>query len=119
MDNLTQKLLLHIPGIENDELMFVKNAIKDASESEIDTFLAVYKSKRKDSQTILLTTLLGFLGVAGINRFILNNIGMGILYLLTGGLCLIGTIIDLVNYKKLTLEFNQEQILQATALSRQ
>jgi hypothetical protein len=33
---------------------------------------------------------------------------MGILFFLTGGLCLIGTIIDLINYKKLAFEFNQK-----------
>jgi TM2 domain-containing membrane protein YozV len=38
----------------------------------------------------------------------IGQVGMGILYLLTGGLCFIGTIIDLVNYKKLTFEFNQQ-----------
>ncbi|HNX42808.1 MAG TPA: hypothetical protein PLJ84_02965 [Bacteroidales bacterium] len=31
---------------------------------------------------------------------------MGILYLLTGGLCLIGTIVDLVNHRQLALEYN-------------
>jgi hypothetical protein len=33
---------------------------------------------------------------------------MGILYLLTGGLCLIGTIVDLINYKNLAFEYNQK-----------
>ena len=37
---------------------------------------------------------------------------MGILYLLTFGLCYIGTIVDLINYKKLSLERNQEIIVQ-------
>jgi hypothetical protein len=31
---------------------------------------------------------------------------MGILYLLTAGLCFIGTIIDLINHKKLAFEYN-------------
>lgn len=35
-----------------------------------------------------------FLGLLGIHRFYLGHIGMGILYLLTGGLCGIGWLID-------------------------
>ena len=43
----------------------------------------------------------------------INSLGLilliiPILYLLTLGLCYIGTIIDLVNYRKLAFEYNQE-----------
>lgn len=43
---------------------------------------------------ILITVLLGELGV---HRFMAGKIGTGILYLLTGGLCGIGWIVDIVN----------------------
>jgi hypothetical protein len=33
---------------------------------------------------------------------------MGLLYLFTAGLCLIGSIIDLVNYKAKAFEYNQK-----------
>ena len=36
-----------------------------------------------------------FLGVFGIHKFYLNKIGVGIIYLLTGGLFLIGWLFDL------------------------
>ncbi|MBZ0243813.1 MAG: NINE protein, partial [Bacteroidales bacterium] len=52
--------------------------------------------------------LLGFVGFAGVHRFILNQIGMGILYFFTAGLCLIGTIVDLVNYQNLTFTYNRQ-----------
>ena len=55
---------------------------------------------------ILILTLIGFFGFAGLHRFILGQIGLGILYLLTAGLCFIGTIVDLVNYKSLAYEYN-------------
>lgn len=41
---------------------------------------------------------------------------MGILYFLTGGLCLIGTIIDLVNHKKMALDYNQLQAQQIATM---
>lgn len=45
--------------------------------------------------TYLLLTL--FLGPIGVHRFYRKQIGLGILYLLTGGLFFIGWIIDLIN----------------------
>ena len=65
-----------------------------------------YRGKRRSPQEILLFTLLGFIIIAGVQRFVIGQIGMGILYLLTGGLCLIGTIVDLVNHRTLALEYN-------------
>ena len=38
---------------------------------------------------------------------LLGQIGMGLLYLFTAGFCLIGTIIDVVNHKKLAFRYNQ------------
>ena len=64
----------------------------------------------------MILTLLGLLGIAGIQRFILDQIGMGILYFLTAGLCLLGTIIDLVNYRKLAFEYNSRQAQQVASL---
>ncbi|MBK7029964.1 MAG: TM2 domain-containing protein [Bacteroidales bacterium] len=55
---------------------------------------------------VLLTALIGFLGIAGVHRFMLNQIGMGILYVFTGGLCFIGTIIDLINHRQLAMDYN-------------
>jgi TM2 domain-containing membrane protein YozV len=57
---------------------------------------------------ILLLALLGFVGLAGVHRFVIGQIGMGLLYLLTAGLCFIGTIVDLINHKQLAIEYNQK-----------
>ena len=38
---------------------------------------------------------------------------MGILYFFTYGLCMIGTIIDLVNYKSITFEYNQKMVFES------
>ncbi len=96
----------YLPELEGDEMMFVSNLVKGFDEEQLIQFANIYRSRRKDPMLILLTALVGFLGIAGVHRFILNQIGMGILYLLTAGLCFIGTIIDLINHKKLAFEYN-------------
>lgn len=96
-----------MPDIQGEEMMFLQNLTKDYSEDELRNFSNMYRARRKDPQMILLLCLLGFLGVSGVHRFVLNQIGMGILYFFTAGLCLIGTIVDLVNYQTLSFTFNR------------
>jgi TM2 domain-containing membrane protein YozV len=109
-------LLQLMPSIENEELMYIQVLIKDFNDSQAHQFALIYNSRRKDPQTILLLTLVGFLGVAGVQRFILDQVGMGLLYLFTVGLCFIGTIIDLINYKNLAFEYNQKVARQVAGM---
>lgn len=109
-------ILLLMPNLEAEELHYVDSLVRDFSDVQVNQFATLYNAKRKEAQTILLLTLIGFLGVNGVQRFVLDQIGMGILYVFTCGLCLIGTIVDLVNYKKLTFEFNQKVARQVAAM---
>lgn len=104
-----------LPELEGDEMIFVQGVIKDLTDAQAQQFGAIYRARRKDPQLILLVTLLGFVGIAGVQRFILNQMGMGILFLLTAGLCFIGTIVDLVNYKSLAFQYNH-RIAQEVAI---
>ena len=97
-----------LPEISGEEMLYVQALIKDVDDDKARSFASVYRSRRKDPQMILITTLLGFVGFAGVHRFIMGQIGMGILYFFTAGLCLIGTIVDLVNHQKLAFEHNQK-----------
>mgnify|MGYP000845305000 FL=1 len=114
---MNNNLLLSLPGIESEEMLFIQEAVKGLTEDQQKNFLLLYQGRRKDPQTIMICTLLGFVVVAGIQRFLLGQVGMGVLYLLTGGLCLVGTIIDLVNYKKMCLEFNQKQVIECKMIA--
>jgi TM2 domain-containing membrane protein YozV len=107
-----------MPEIMGEEQMYVSGLIKNLTDEQARQFANIYRTRRRDPQTILLLTLVGFLGVNGIQRFITDQIGLGILYLLTGGICLIGTIIDLVNYKKIAFEYNQKQANQIAVMIR-
>lgn len=102
------RILTLLPEAEGEEVILLESLLKDKTEEQIQNFALIYRGRRKDSQTVLLTCLLGLIWVAGIHRFLLGQIGMGILYLFTGGLCFIGTIVDLVNHKNLSFEYNQK-----------
>ena len=112
MNDNDKLIFQRIPGIALEEITVIQLNTKDFDEEKIVQFLNLYIGRRVKSETVMICTILGFVGIGGIQRFITGQIGMGILYLLTLGLCYIGTIIDLINYKKLTLERNQEIILQ-------
>ena len=52
-----------------------------------------------------------FLGTLGVDRFMLGDIGMGILKLLTVGLCGVLTIIDCFNIQKRVREQNWSNLM--------
>jgi len=101
-----------LPEIMGEEQFYISSLIKNMDDKQAQQFANIYRVRRKDPQIILLVTLVGFLGIAGIQRFLTDQIGMGILYLLTGGICMIGTIVDLVNYKRIAFDYNQKQAAQ-------
>ena len=96
----------HLPELEGMELGYIQGLMKSMDEEEAALFAQVYRARRKDPQLIIILILPGFFGFAGLHRIILGQVGLGILYILTVGLCFIGTIVDLVNYKSLAYEFN-------------
>jgi TM2 domain-containing membrane protein YozV len=49
-----------------------------------------------------------FLGLIGVHKFYVGKIGMGILYIFTGGIFLIGWIIDLFTLPSQVRRFNEE-----------
>ncbi len=101
-------LLTLMPNLEADELNYIQVLLKNADDDKQKQFAMIYNSRRKDPQTVLLLSLIGFIGIAGVHRFVLEQIGMGLLYLFTAGLCFIGTIVDLINHKSLAFNYNQK-----------
>lgn len=84
-----------------DKIMYLKEkllAMPDEKYSLVSTIAL------KNPTTMLIISL--FLGTLGVDRFMLGNTGMGVLKLLTGGCCLVLTIIDWCTIMKKTREFN-------------
>ncbi|MBK7173102.1 MAG: TM2 domain-containing protein [Bacteroidales bacterium] len=102
MTNLYQIL----PELDMQEMNYIQSIVRNFNENQLVNFANMYRVRRRDPQIVLLTALIGFLGIAGVHRFMLNQIGMGILYVFTGGLCFIGTIIDLINHRQLAMDYN-------------
>ncbi|MBP1683465.1 MAG: domain containing protein [Ignavibacteriaceae bacterium] len=115
MPNIFQLL----PSLEGEEMSYVQSVINDMSDTQAQQFAMAYSARRKDPTTILILALVGFVGFAGLHRFMLNQIGMGILYFLTAGLCVIGTIVDLVNHRKLAFEYNSVVAQQVAMMVKQ
>lgn len=109
-------LLKYLYDITPEELITINSRTQGFGDDELTHFCMIYRSKRKDPQTILLLCLLGLVFVAGIHRFVLGQVGMGILYFFTGGLCVIGTIVDAINHKDLALEYNGKMIAETLTM---
>jgi TM2 domain-containing membrane protein YozV len=107
-----------MPALEGDEMVFVQGLIKDMNDNQALQFASIYTSRRKDPQLILLTCLVGFISIAGVHRFVLGQIGMGFLFLFTLGFCFIGTIVDVINHKRLAFEYNVNVAQQVAVMVR-
>jgi TM2 domain-containing membrane protein YozV len=112
------KIIKYLPELQDDEQLQVAGIFRDLSEEQAENFARVYRQRRKDGNLTLMMALLGFVVVAGVHRFYLGQIGIGLLYLFTGGLCLVGTIVDAFKYKELTYRFNEQQALEVATLVR-
>ncbi len=105
---MEKDLLINLRGMSPEEYSYLQQVMAGLDERQAQNFVMFYSGKRKSPQDILLFTILGFLGIAGIQRFVVGQMGMGILYILTAGLCFIGTIVDVINHKSIAIDYNQK-----------
>lgn len=108
--------LVNLKGMSPEEYAYLQQVMADLDQRQSKNFVMFYSGKRKSPDDILLFTLLGFLGIAGIQRFVTGEMGMGILYILTAGLCFIGTIVDVINHKSLALDYNQRAAFESAQI---
>jgi len=70
-------------------------------------FQSQYLSERKDPTLVLVLSVL--FGGLGVDRFMLGDVGMGVLKLLTGGLCGILWLIDIFTIMGKTNDYNRRK----------
>jgi TM2 domain-containing membrane protein YozV len=113
-----QNSYMAFPGITMEEMVFLDQGTASMTDEQKARFFMIYSSKRRNPSDLLLAALLGFIGVSGVQRFLVGQIGMGLLYLFTGGLCVVGTIVDLVNHKSLADDYNRGMAYESFQMAR-
>ncbi|MGZ3753718.1 MAG: TM2 domain-containing protein [Mucilaginibacter sp.] len=116
--NENQNFYMSLSGITTEELSVLQQATAGLTESQQKYFYMIYSGKRKSPQDMLIFCIVGLFLVPGLQRFIIGQIGMGILYLFTVGLCFIGSIVDLINHKQLALEFNKKMAYESFQIAK-
>jgi len=106
------------PGITPGEANLLQEGVANLSDIQKSRFFMVYEVRRKDPHTILLLTVIGTLGIAGLQRFATGEIVLGFLYLFTFGFFWIGTILDLINYKNIALEYNRKMAYESFEIAK-
>ena len=94
--------------LPSEKIMYLKERLLALDENRAQILPLI---EMKDPNTILLMSI--FLGYMGIDRFMIGDIGMGVLKLLTGGLCGILTIIDWFTISNKTKEINFENLMMS------
>ncbi len=92
--------------LPTEKIVFLKQKLAEADETKLSLVSSV---EFKDPTTLLLVSI--FLGVLGIDRFMIGEIGMGILKLLTAGVCGILTIYDWFTIQKKVREKNYNELM--------
>jgi len=89
-----------------EKIMFLKEKLLSADESKLNL---VNAADLKDPTTILLIFI--FVGSLGVDRFMIGDTGMGVLKLLTAGVCGILTIVDWFTISNKTRELNFQKVM--------
>lgn len=92
--------------LPSESIVFLKEKMLAADESK---FALASSVDFKDPTTILLISL--FLGSLGIDRFMLGDTGLGVLKLLTCGVCGIMTIVDWFVVMKKAKQVNYNNLM--------
>lgn len=90
-----------------EKAVFIREKMAQIDDSRYATISSI---ELKDPTTMLLISI--FLGELGVDRFMMGETGMGILKLLTGGLCGILWLIDLIGISKKVKEYNFNELMK-------
>ncbi len=90
----------------NNKIIYIKEKLEALDDSKYNTLLSV---DFKDPTTITIVSI--FVGALGVDRFMIGDIGMGVLKLLTAGLCGILAVIDWFTIGNKTKELNLNNLM--------
>lgn len=90
-----------------DKITFIRDKMGQMDDGRYPIIGSI---KFKNPKNLTLISI--FLGYIGIDRFMMGETGMGILKMLTGGLCRILWIVDIVNISKKAKEYNYNELMK-------
>lgn len=106
-DRVDMYLMANQKYFPAEKMVFLKQKLLEVDEGK---FTMISMVELKDPTTLLLVSI--FLGYLGVDRFMIGDTGMGILKLLTGGVCGILTIIDWFSIQGKVKEINFNNVMQ-------
>ena len=89
-----------------EKMMYLRDRLAAVDDSRLILLSSV---ELKDPTTLMIISI--FVGSLGVDRFMLGDVGMGILKLLTCGVCGILTIIDWCTIMEKTRELNFNNLM--------
>lgn len=105
-DQIDMYIMTNQKYLPADKIVFIKQKLQDVDDEK---FALISALEYKDPMTILLVSI--FVGSLGVDRFMLGDIALGILKLLTVGLCGILTIVDWFLVQKKAKEVNFQNLM--------
>ena len=108
---IDQFLASHSGFFPADKIMFIRERLAEVDDENSSV---VYAIDFKDTTTMLLISI--FLGGLGIDRFMLEETGLGILKLLTFGGCGIWKIVDWCIITQKTREYNYNKLMEVLSM---
>lgn len=90
-----------------ERMMEIRQKLEQMDENK---FMMIQSLQLKDPTTLLIISLL--VGALGVDRFMLEDTGLGVAKLLTGGGCGIWTIIDWFTVMDRTRQLNYTKFMQ-------
>lgn len=106
-ERISQYLMINADMFPQEKIPLLKMRLESVSDSKLDMLPAVPLK----SPTVNLVLSL-FVGGLGVDRFFLEDIGLGVLKLLTAGGCGIWAIIDWFTAMKRTREYNFDKVMK-------
>ena len=106
-DKVDMFVMTNSKYLQSEKLVLLKDRLLAMDDSK---FALVSSVEMKDPMTLLLVSI--FLGSLGVDRFMLGQVGLGIVKLLTLGLCGIWTIIDWFIIQNKTKERNFTEFMK-------
>jgi len=103
-------LMSHSAYFKPEHMPIITDQLSRLDESQANVLLSL---QLKNPTTLLLLSI--FIGELGVDRFMLGQIGLGLLKLFTLGGCLIWWVIDIFLISGATKDYNYAELMKALA----